>query len=166
MKKNRIVLSLAMVLIFLFVSGASYLSGKATSSLAQADPTITNTPLPIPVYDKDGIYRPIYSRYIIYCANPPREVKVTVFLDDIERGMAVYFRLREKNSGRETAWDKVDLHRDGPNARSAMIKGGKNADIEYPPFWGESWIKMQIITDNGDYRSDFYYDVSYIPCHP
>jgi len=169
MNRKKLLLLGALMLIFLLLSGFVYLTGQQAVSEAVSPhpaPTITNTPLPIPVYDRDGIYRPIYSRYIVYCDYPPREVKVTVFLDDIERGMAVYYRLKEKSSGKETAWDKVDLHRDGPDARSGMIRGGKNADIEYPPGWGESWIKMQVITDTGDYRSDFYFDVTYVPCHP
>ena len=129
-----------------------------------------NSQIPTPyTYNYSGfsgkwVGDPIFSTTQVFCAQYPQEIRLSVPADSVDRGMAVYYRLQEKATSRQTDWQKKDLYQHNDGIRSATINGSNHKDIFFPHSWGESWLKMQIVTDNGDYRSRWYLDVTYIPC--
>jgi hypothetical protein len=101
-----------------------------------------------------------------YCYQAPYEVTITVKVSNIERGMAVYYHIRDKNSGVRSDGQVVDLHRKGSDARSATIIGGgsNKQNLQFPPLMGESYFVYQIISDDGTFRSPTYTDITFYPC--
>jgi hypothetical protein len=101
-----------------------------------------------------------------YCYQPPYELTITVRVSDINRGMAVYYHIQDKNSGVTSDWQSLDLRRKTSDTRSATIIGGGSMDqnLQFPPLMGESYFIYQIISDDGAYRSTSYGDVTFFPC--
>jgi hypothetical protein len=96
----------------------------------------------------------------------PYELTITVEVSDIERGMAVYYHIRDKGNGVTSEGQVIDLHRRSGNTRGATIIGGgsNQQNLQFPPLMGESYFVYQIISDDGSYRSPVYSDVTFFPC--
>lgn len=101
-----------------------------------------------------------------YCYQSPFELIITVQVSDIDRGMSVYYHIKDKASGVTSDGQSVDLHRKTADTRSATIIGGGSSrqNLQFPPLMGESYFIYQIISDDGNYRSPAYNDVTFFPC--
>jgi len=101
-----------------------------------------------------------------YCYQPPYELTITVKVSDINRGMAVYYHIRDKNSGVSSEQQVIDLHRKGSDTRNATVIGGGSSkqNLQFPPMMGESYFYYQIISDDAVYRSPVYSDITFFPC--
>jgi hypothetical protein len=101
-----------------------------------------------------------------YCYQPPYELTITVRVSDINRGMAVYYHIEDKVTGVESDNQVIDLHRRSSDTRGATIIGGFGEDqnLQFPPLMGESYFIFQIISDDGNYRSPVYSDITFFPC--
>lgn len=103
---------------------------------------------------------------VFYCYQSPYELTITVKVSDISRGMAVYYHIQDKNSGVTSDWQSLDLRRQSSDTRKVVIIGGGGMDqnLQFPPMMGESYFIYQIISDDGNYRSPSYGDVTFFPC--
>ncbi|MCK6539154.1 MAG: hypothetical protein L6Q26_03775 [Anaerolineales bacterium] len=103
---------------------------------------------------------------VFYCYQPPYELTITVKVSDINRGMAVYYHIKDKTSGVVSDGQVIDLHRKSGDTRAATIIGGGSMDqnLQFPPLMGESYFVYQIISDDGSYRSQAYTNVTFFPC--
>ena len=101
-----------------------------------------------------------------YCYQSPYQLTITVKVSDIDRGMAVYYHIQDKNSGVSSDGQVIDLHRRSSNTRDATIIGGGSSaqNLQFPPLMGESYFVYQIISDDGTYRSPVYSDITFFPC--
>jgi len=101
-----------------------------------------------------------------YCYQSPYELTITVKVSDLERGMAVYYHIQDKNTGVTSTGQVIDLHRKGSDARNATIIGGGSSqqNLQFPPMMGESYFVYQIISDDALYRSPVYSDITFFPC--
>ena len=129
-------------------------------------PTLTDTP--VPVSDK-LILQVSTDRKVFHCisSDGPTALTISVSLSDVNQGMAVFWRLEDKMTGRKTDWDFKDMRRSGGNNRAftfdADVWGGTN-NFFYPPLMGESWFQYQIIAGNNSERTDIVSDVTFFPC--
>lgn len=101
-----------------------------------------------------------------YCYQWPYELTVTVKVSDINRGMAVYYHIQDKNTGVTSDQQVIDLHRKTGDTRDATVIGGGSSEqnLQFPPMMGESYFMYQIISDDGSYRSPVYSDITFFPC--
>ncbi len=101
-----------------------------------------------------------------YCYQPPYQLTITVRVSDINRGMAVYYHIRDKVTGVTSDGQVIDLHRKSSNTRDATIIGGGSSqqNLQFPPLMGESYFVYQIISDDGTYRSPVFSDITFFPC--
>jgi hypothetical protein len=101
-----------------------------------------------------------------YCYQSPYQLTITVKVSDINRGMAVYYHIQDKNTGVSSDGQVIDLHRKGSDTRDATIIGGGSSaqNLQFPPLMGESYFVYQIISDDGTYRSPVYSDITFFPC--
>ena len=134
----------------------------------QPQPTPTMTEALPPVSDK--LILNVYTdRTTFYCVpnDGPTTLTITVELSDIDHGLAVWWRLEEKGTGRTTEWDYEDMHRAGGNTRDFTFDAdswnGTN-NFFYPPLMGESWFEFQIIADGNGERTDVIATVTFFPC--
>jgi hypothetical protein len=134
-------------------------------------PTATSTTAPTATLVPTAADQPLilgltYSTKTFYCYQTPTSLVITVKVSDINRGMAVYYRLKDKVDGRQTDWEIIDLHRLGSDvSRSATIVGGWDGqNLHFPALMHESWFVFQIISDDGAFRGPFYSDVTFFPC--
>jgi len=120
--------------------------------------TLTPAPLVLEIRKSVGAF---------YCYQSPYELTITVKVSDIDRGMAVYYRIEDKQSGVASDWQSIDLHRRSSNdTRTATIIGGGSSqqNLQFPPLMGESYFLYQIISDDNGYRSPVYSDITFFPC--
>lgn len=134
----------------------------------QPQPTPTMTLAPAPTSDK--LILNVYTdRTTFYCvpSDGPTTLTITVELSDIDHGLAVWWRLDEKATGRTTEWEYEDMHRAGGNTRNFTFDAdswnGTN-NFYYPPLMGESWFEFQIIADGNVERTDVIATVTFHPC--
>ena len=101
-----------------------------------------------------------------YCYQPPYKLTITVRVSDIDRGMAVYYHIQDKNGGGSSDEQIIDLHRKTSDTRNATIIGGGSSDqnLQFPPMMGESTFYYRIISDDAVYRSPVYSDITFFPC--
>jgi hypothetical protein len=101
-----------------------------------------------------------------YCYQQPYQLTITVKVSDINRGIAVYYHIEDKNSGVTSDGQVIDLHRKTSDTRDATIIGGGSGqqNLQFPPLMGESYFVYQIISDDGSYRSPVYSDITFFPC--
>jgi len=101
-----------------------------------------------------------------YCYQSPYELTITVEVSDIDRGMAVYYHIQDKNTGVTSDGQSMDLRRRTSDTRDITIIGGGSSsqNLQFPPMMGESYFLYQIISDDGSYRSPVYSDVTFFPC--
>ncbi len=101
-----------------------------------------------------------------YCYQWPYELTITVKVSDINRGMAVYYHIEDKNTGTASDRQVIDLHRRTGSTRDATVIGGGSSDqnLQFPPMMGESYFVYQIISDDASYRSPVYSDITFFPC--
>jgi hypothetical protein len=101
-----------------------------------------------------------------YCYQSPYELTITVRVSDIDRGMAVYYHIQDKNTGVSSDVQVIDLHRKSGDTRDATIIGGGSSsqNLQFPPLMGESYFVYQIISDDSLYRSPVYSDITFYPC--
>jgi hypothetical protein len=101
-----------------------------------------------------------------YCYQSPYELTITVKVSDINRGMAVYYHIKDKSSDVTSDGQVIDLHRKTSDTRDATIIGGGSSqqNLQFPPLMGESYFVYQIISDDGMYRSPVYSDITFFPC--
>lgn len=101
-----------------------------------------------------------------FCYQPPYELAITVTVSDINRGMAVYYHIRDKSTGVTSDPQVIDLHRKTGTTRDATIVGGGSdrQNLQFPALMGESYFVYQIISDDGAYRSPTFSDVTFYPC--
>ena len=129
--------------------------------------TLTHTETTAPTSSK-LILQVFTDRKVFYCvpSSGPTTLTVTVSLSNVDQGAAVYWRLRDKSTGRTTDWEHKDLRRSGGNNRAftfdANVWDGTN-NFYYPPLMGESWFQYQIIADKGE-RTEVFTDVTFFPC--
>ncbi|HSQ40572.1 MAG TPA: hypothetical protein VLM78_10485, partial [Anaerolineales bacterium] len=126
------------------------------------EPTKTEVPTPVAL-----VLEIMKSVSTFYCYQSPYELTITVRVSDINRGMAVYYHIRDKQSGVKSDGQAIDLHRRLSNdTRTATIIGGGSSqqNLQFPPLMGESYFVYQIISDDGSYRSPTYSDITFFPC--
>jgi len=150
---------------------AAYVPPTQTSKPPQAptqnippspEPTKTETLPPVSL-----VLEIMKSVSTFYCYQMPYELTITVRVSDINRGMAVYYHIRDKQSGVKSDGQAIDLHRRLSNdTRTATIIGGGSSqqNLQFPPLMGESYFVYQIISDDGSYRSPTYSDITFFPC--
>jgi hypothetical protein len=151
---------------------AAYVPPTQTSAPPQAPPTQNILPSPSPTFTSTSTPAPLVleiqkSVGTFYCYQSPYELIITVRVSDINRGMAVYYRIQDKKSNVASDWQSVDLHRRLSNdTRTATIIGGGSSqqNLQFPPLMGESYFLYQIISDDNGYRSQVYSDITFFPC--
>ena len=101
-----------------------------------------------------------------YCYQSPYELTITVEVSDINRGMAVYYHIQDKNTDVSSDGQVIDLHRQTSDTRNATVMGGGSSqqNLQFPPMMGESYFVYQIISDDASYRSPVYSDITFFPC--
>ena len=106
------------------------------------------------------------STNTFYCYQWPYNLTITVEVSDIDRGIAVYYHIEDKNSGVSSDGQVIDLHRQTSDTRDATVIGGASSEqnLQFPPMMGESYFVYQIISDDGSYRSPVYSDITFFPC--
>ncbi len=130
----------------------------------QPTATITFTDTPAAYFQSITI-----DRQVFYCVSSdgPTDLIITVELSDVDLGAGLYWRLVDKTSGNITDWEYVKMDRIGGNARAftfnADVWAGTN-NFFYPPLMGESWFQFQIISNDGQYRTDVISEVTFFPC--
>jgi hypothetical protein len=129
----------------------------------QPSPVPSNTPVPPPAALVLEIQKSLDT---FYCYQFPYELTISVKVSDINRGMAVYYHIRDKLSGVMSEDQVIDLHRQNSDTRSAVIIGGGSSrqNLQFPPMMGESYFVYQIISDDGKFRSPVYSDITFFPC--
>jgi hypothetical protein len=151
---------------------AAYVPSTQTSPPVQPPPTQNIPPSPSPTHTESPTPAALVleiqkSVGTFYCYQSPYELTITVRVSDINRGMAVYYRIQDKKSNVASDWQSVDLHRRSSNdTRTATIIGGGSSqqNLQFPPLMGESYFLYQIITDDNGYRSQVYSDITFFPC--
>jgi hypothetical protein len=110
------------------------------------------------------------NRSAFYCveSDGPTTVTFTVEMSDIERGMAIFWRLYEKSDQSQTEWKNVSMVRKSGTARTFTFDAnswdGTN-NFFYPPGFAESWFQFQLISGDGKYRTPVYRDdITFFPC--
>ena len=110
------------------------------------------------------------DRGTFYCvkSDGPTTLTITAGMSDIERGLAIFYRLYEKNSGTMTDWQNVSMRRKGTDTRTftfdANVWDGTN-NFFYPPGFGESWFQFQLVSGDAKDRTPVYRaDVTFHPC--
>ncbi len=110
------------------------------------------------------------NRNTFYCieADGPTTVTFTVEMSDIERGMAIFWRLYEKADQSMTEWKNVSMVRKTSTARTFTFDanaGEGTNNFFYPPGFAESWFQFQLISGDGQYRTPVYRDdITFFPC--
>ena len=109
------------------------------------------------------------DRQVFYCilSDGPTTLTVTVQLSDVDLGAGLYWRLADKTTGRITDWEYVKMERIGGNARAFTFNADSWAgtnNFYYPPLMNESWFEFQIISNDGQYRTDVISEVTFFPC--
>jgi hypothetical protein len=135
-----------------------------------AQPTVGALPTIAPTQPTELILNVTKDRSVFYCvkADGPTTLTFTVEMSDIERGLAIFYRLYEKNSGTTSDWKNVSMVRNGTTSRiftfNANVWDGKN-NFFYPPGYGESWFQYQFVSGDAKDRSPVYRsDVTFFPC--
>ncbi len=137
---------------------------QPTTSAPQFTQTLTEQPA------SDKLILDVTTdRKTFYCvpSSGPTTLTITVTLSDVDQGVAVWWRLNEKNGGKITDWEYKDMRRAGGNNRAFTFNAdtwnGTN-NFYYPPLMGESWFEYQIIGDKNQYRTEVFSDVTFFPC--
>ena len=86
----------------------------------------------------------------------------------MDRGLAIFWRLYEKNSGTQTDWKNVSMQRKGGSERTYTFNAnafdGEN-NFTYPPLMGEPWFQVQFVSGDGQDRTEvFRDDITFFPC--
>ncbi len=157
---------------FQMTQQTAYVPPTQTSVPSQPPPAQNTPPSPSPTYTESPTPAALVleikkSVGTFYCYQPPYELTITVRVSDINRGMAVYYRIQDKKSNVASDWQSVDLHRGSSNdTRTATIVGGGSSqqNLQFPPLMGESYFMYQIISDDNGYRSQVYSDITFFPC--
>ncbi len=137
-------------------------------ALPQSTETPNPTITPQPTSDR-LILSVNTNRDVFHCISldGPSTLTISVSLSDIDKGMAVYWRLKDKATNRTSEWESKDMRRAGGNTRDFTFDGdviaGTN-NFYYPPGFGESWFQYQIIADFNIERTDVFSDVTFFPC--
>lgn len=129
----------------------------------QPSPVSSPTDVPPPAVLVLDIQKSVNT---FYCYQSPYELTITVKVSDINRGMAVYYYIKDKNTGVTSDGQVIDLHRQTSDTRNATIIGGGSSqqNLQFPPMMGESYFVYQIISDDASYRSPVYSDITFFPC--
>ena len=102
-----------------------------------------------------------------FMSGGPIELTVTVEMSDVDRGGNLFWRLHEKSTGTKLPWEVVDMLRADDNTRAftfnADMPGGTN-NFSYPPGMTESWFEFQIVSNDGEERTEVFTDVTFFPC--
>ena len=140
------------------------ISPSETSQPPTLQPTVSVSDTPAAYFQSITV-----DRKVFYCvsSNGPTTLTVTVELSDVDRGAALYWRLSDKKTGNITNWEFVKMDRIGGNARSFTFNADSWAgtnNFYYPPLMGESWFEFQIISSDGQDRTDVISEVTFFPC--
>lgn len=110
------------------------------------------------------------NRSAFYCvkSDGPTTLTITAEMSDIERGLAIFWRLYEKKDGSMTDWKNVSMQRKGTDARTFTFDAnswdGTN-NFLYPPGFAESWFQFQLVSGDAKDRTPVYRaDVTFFPC--
>ncbi len=108
------------------------------------------------------------DRFHCIRANGPATLTITADVSDQDRGLALFWRLVEKNSGWTLDWENVSMQRAGSIQRkytfNADVTAGTN-NFGYPPGMGEAWFQFQVVTGDRAIRTPVYRDaVTFFPC--
>jgi hypothetical protein len=149
---------------------AAYVQPTQTSAppqpptqMIQPSPEATKTNTPPPAALVLEIQKSVNT---FYCYQWPYELTITVRVSDINRGLAVYYHIQDKNTGAASTGQVIDLHRKTSDTRNATIIGGGSSqqNLQFPAMLGESYFLYQIISDDGSYRSPVFSDITFFPC--
>ncbi len=139
-------------------------SQPAAAPTAEIIPTATSSEPPELIKDLS------INRKAFYCvkSDGPTTVTFTVEMTDIERGMAIFWRLFEKKDQSTTDWQNVSMQRKSSTSRTFTFDAnswdGTN-NFFYPPGFSESWFQFQLISGDGKYRTPVYRDdITFFPC--
>lgn len=135
-----------------------------TSQPPTLQPTVSYTDTPAAYFQSIT-----FDRQVFYCvpSSGPTDLTITVQLSNVDLGAGLYWRLADKTSGRITDWEYVKMERIGGNARAFTFDADSWAgtnNFYYPPLMGESWFEFQIISNDGQYRTDVISEVTFFPC--
>lgn len=138
-------------------------TSKPPAQNIQPSPAPSETDVPAPAALVLDIQTSVDT---FYCYQSPYKLTITVEVSDINRGLAVYYSIQDKNSGVSSDGQVIDLHRQTSDTRNATIIGGGSSEqnLQFPPMMGESYFLYQIISDDGSYRSPVYSDITFFPC--
>ena len=116
------------------------------------------------------IRRVSWDRDRFYCikGDGPTTLTFTAEMSDVDRGLAIFWRLYEKGGGKMTDWQNVSMTRKGGSQRTFTFNadgyGGGNNFI-YPPLFGESWFQFQFVSGDGQERTPVHgSEVTFFPC--
>jgi hypothetical protein len=111
-----------------------------------------------------------WDRTAFHCVkgNGPTTLTFTADMSDVDRGLAIFWRLYEKGSGRMTDWQNVSMTRKGGSERTFTFNAdawnGVN-NFFYPPLFGESWFQFQFVSGDAQERTPVYRsEVTFFPC--
>lgn len=100
-------------------------------------------------------------------ADGPTQLTITVEMTDTNRGCALFWRLHEKATDTKLDWELVDMGREEWDKRiytfDADMAGGTD-NFEYQGGVGESWSEFQIVSNDGEARTEVFTDVTFHPC--
>ncbi len=133
-------------------------------------PTAETPPTAAPTVTSELIQDLSINRNTFYCveSDGPTTVTFTVEMSDIERGMAIFWRLYEKADQSQTDWKNVSMVRKTSTARTYTFDANSwdsTNNFYYPPGFAESWFQFQLISGDGKYRTPVYRDdITFFPC--
>lgn len=111
-----------------------------------------------------------WDRDAFHCVkyDGPTTLTITAQMSDVDRGLAIFWRLVDKRSNWTTDWEHVSMQRKGSDERiytfNANTWDGLN-NFYYPPGMGESWFQVQFVTRDGEVRSPiFRSSITFFPC--
>ncbi|HEY9076985.1 MAG TPA: hypothetical protein VIO61_10655 [Anaerolineaceae bacterium] len=125
-----------------------------------------STPKPSPTIHIPVVsYQLTVNRSVVYCEKQPTHVKFSITMEDITKGVSLYYRVRDKKTNYFTDWEIADFQIESDTVQSVtLIAGGDGKNIHYYANMGESWLEYQVIADDGSYRSPLRWDIDIFPC--
>jgi len=140
---------------------------------AQPTATFTLTPTVTQTATQEMLFLDVttdQTEFTCCCSPDPLSLTITVEMSDVDRGAALFWRLRDKVTDTKLDWELVDMHRAGGKTRTytfdADIPGG-TANFTFPMgVLGESWFEFQIISNDGLDRTEVFVYVTFFPCQP
>lgn len=138
--------------------------GEPTPGFAAPPAGAESTPV------TDLIQSVVWDRDAFHCVkyDGPTTVTFTARMSEVDRRLAIFWRLVDKRSNWTTDWEHVSMQRKGNDERTFTFNANSWDGINnfyYPPGMGESWLQFQFVSGDGQDRSPVFRSrVTFFPC--